>query len=89
MVMSGHFHYYMRSKPLNAGKLVESPAEGTLYLMSIGTISKNQEVKEAPYAALQFGGDHLYQHVEINGRTLIYTSYDLEGRSRDQLTINK
>lgn len=89
MVMSGHFHYYMRSKPLNAGKLVESPAEGTLYLMSIGTTGKNQEMKEAPYAAFQFGGDHLYQHVEINGKSLNYTAYNLEGRPVDHLVINK
>jgi predicted phosphodiesterase len=89
MVMSGHSHYYLRTKPLNAGKVVESPAEGTIYLMSIGTTGKNKEMKEAPYAALQFGGEHLYQHVEIQGKTLTYTSFDLEGRARDQLTIYK
>ncbi|MEX2594972.1 MAG: metallophosphoesterase family protein [Anditalea sp.] len=89
MVMSGHFHYYMRSKPLLAGKVVNSPAEGTLYVMSIGTTGKNREMKEAPYAALQFGGEYLYQHVEIDGKSFRYTSYDLEGEVRDSIVINK
>jgi hypothetical protein len=89
MVMSGHFHYYMRSKPLSAGKVVSNPADGTLYVMSIGTSGKNKDMKEAPYAELQFGGEYLYQHVEIDGRNLRYTSYDLEGEIRDNFVINK
>ena len=89
MVMSGHFHYYMRSKPLRAGEIVASPAEGTLYVMSVGTTGKNKEMKEADYAAVQFGLDHLYQHVEIDGKNLRYTSYDQEGEIRDSFVIKK
>lgn len=89
MVMSGHFHYYLRTKPLHAGKVMESPAGGTIYLMSIGTTGKNKEMKDAPYAALQFGGEHLYQHVVIKDKTLTYTSYGLDGRTRDHLAIFK
>ena len=37
MVMSGHIHYYMRSKPMNNGKVVDSFKKGTVYTVSIGT----------------------------------------------------
>ena len=89
MVISGHFHYYLRTKPLNAGEIVASPAEGTIYLMSVGTTGKNKEMKPAEYAEVQFGADHLYQHVEIDGTTLRYTSYDVDGRLVDSLEISK
>ena len=89
MVISGHFHYYLRTKALNAGEIVAGPAEGTIYLMSVGTTGKNKEMKPADYAEIQFGADHLYQHVEINGNSLRYTSYGLGGEVRDSLLIEK
>lgn len=89
MVMSGHFHYYMRSKPLHGGNVVDSPDNGTIYIMSIGATGKNKTMKEANYAALQFAGEHLYQHVEIDGKSLRYTSYDLEGEIKDSFVIEK
>ena len=89
MVISGHFHYYLRTKPIRGGKVVESPAEGTVYLMSVGTTGKNKEMKPADYAEVQFGADHLYQHVEIDGSTLRYTSYGVDGEVKDSLLIQK
>src|SRR5690606_12456902 len=81
MVISGHFHYYLRTKPIHAGKVEDNPAEGTIYLMSVGTTGKNKEMKPAEYAEIQFGADHLYQHVEIVGSSLRYTSYGADGET--------
>lgn len=89
MVISGHFHYYLRTKPIHAGKVVDNPAEGTIYLMSVGTTGKNKEMKPADYAEIQFGADHLYQHIEIDGRFLRYTSYGADGEVKDSLVIKK
>lgn len=89
MVFSGHFHYYLRTKPIHDGSIVNSPAEGTIYLMSVGTTGKNKDLKPADYAEIQFGVDHLFQHVEINGNSLRYTSYGLEGELKDHLEIKK
>lgn len=89
MVISGHFHYYLRTKPINNGAVVATPAEGTIYLMSVGTTGKNKEMKPADYAEIQFGGDHLYQHVEISGHSLRYTSYGMGGEVKDSLVIKK
>jgi hypothetical protein len=89
MVISGHFHYYLRTKPIHGGKVVGSPAEGTIYLMSVGTTGKNKDMKPAEYAARQFGADHLYQHVEIDGNTLRYRTYGADGEVKDSLLIQK
>lgn len=89
MVMSGHFHYYLRTKPIKDGEIVDSKADGTVYLMSVGTNGKNKEMKEGDYVAHQFGGDFLYQLVEIDGNELTYTSYNLEGEAVDRLFVNK
>ena len=88
-VISGHFHYYLRTKPIKEGTVVATPADGTIYLMSVGTTGKNKDMNPAEYAAIQFGADHLYQHVEINGYSLHYTSYGLEGEVKDSLVIKK
>jgi len=89
IVMSGHFHYYLRSKPLKEGKVMPTPADGTIYLMSVGTTGKNKEMKPADYAAIQFGADHLYQHVEIDGKSLRSTTYNAEGNTLDTFSIIK
>lgn len=89
MVMGGHFHYYLRTKPIYNGEIVANPAEGTLYLMSIGTTGKNKEMKSADYVEIQFAADHLFQHVEIDGNTLRYSSYGVEGERKDSFVINK
>ena len=87
MVLSGHFHYYLRTKPIKNGEVMAGPAEGTLYLMSVGTTGKNKDLDPAPFAEIQFGAEHLYQHVEINGSNLRYTSYNLEGEAVDHFVI--
>lgn len=89
MVISGHFHYYLRTKPIKDGTVVATPAEGTIYLMSVGTTGKNKEMRPADYAEIQFGADHLYQHVEIDGKTFRYTSYGQTGEVKDSLVIKK
>ncbi|MEX2565572.1 MAG: metallophosphoesterase family protein [Cyclobacteriaceae bacterium] len=89
MVMGGHFHYYMRSKPLKNGEVQPSPADGTLYLISIGTTGKNKEIEKEPYAAVQFPAEHQYQLVDIDGKTLKYSSINFKGETVDQFEIRK
>jgi hypothetical protein len=89
MVMGGHFHYYMRSKPLRGGKVMPSPNEGTLYLISIGTTGKNKGLEKEPYAEVQFSAEHLYQHVTVDGKSLSYKAYDFDGNMVDQFRLQK
>ncbi|WP_209330035.1 purple acid phosphatase family protein [Lunatimonas salinarum] len=87
MVMGGHFHYYMRSKPLINSKI--NSDKGTRYVISIGTKGKNKEAEKGSYAEVQFAAEFLYQYMEIQGKTLRYTVYDLDGTIRDQFTLTK
>ena len=89
MVMSGHIHYYMRSKPMNNGKVVKSHKDGTVYAISIGTSSRNRDIGEEPYAEVRFSEGQYYQHMAIDKNILKYTTFNKEGKIVDQFTIKK
>ena len=89
MVMSGHIHYYMRSKPINNGKVVNSFKEGTVYTVSIGTTGNHDEIGEEPYAEKRFKDGQFYQHIAIENNRLKYTVYNQENKIVDELSIEK
>ena len=89
MVMSGHIHYYMRSKPMRNGKVVKSYNDGTVYAISIGTISRDREIGEEPYAETRYADGQFYQLMSIDGNKLTFTAFNKEGKSVDEFTIRK
>ena len=89
MVMSGHTHYYMRSKPLNNEQIVEDFSQGTVYVISVGIPGNHENMPPEDYAEVRDGKGWLYQHMEINGNKLIYKSLDIEGNVRDEFVIEK
>ena len=89
IVMGGHIHYYMRSHPMKEGRVVDSFDEGTVYAISISIPSKHESMTEEPYAVKQYAEGYFYQHIEIEGTMLKYTTYDADGVVRDQFTITK
>lgn len=89
MVFSGHIHYYMRSKPMKGGQVVDSYNDGTAYIISLGIPGRNQEIDDEPYAAVRDQNGWLYQHIEIKGNELHYQSVNHEGKIIDQFNINK
>ena len=89
MVMGGHIHYYMRSKPINNGKVVESFQDRTVYAVSIGTHGNHDDIGEELYAEKRYKKGQFYQHMKIDDNVLSYTAYDKEGLVRDQFTITK
>jgi acid phosphatase type 7 len=88
IVMSGHVHNYLRTKPMKNEKPVSSPSEGTVYLISIA-IPDNDAQPPLPFAASQVSGEMLYQKVTIKGNKLDYKAMNIDGVVRDQLIINK
>lgn len=89
MVMNGHIHYYMRSKPMKGGKVVPSYNVGTAYIESIGIPTKPEKRPEESYAAVRdFHGD-LYQYVKIDGNTLSFTAVNSDNKVIDSFTIKK
>lgn len=89
MVMSGHVHYYMRSKPMNNGRVVSTFDKGTVYTISIGTSANHGDIGEEPYAEVRYKDGQFYQLMEINENVLNYTTYDQGGEIKDHFTIIK
>ena len=89
MVMSGHIHYYMRSKPMNAGKVVDSYSKGTAYVISIGTTGNHRDIGEEPYAAVRYKDGQFYQYINIDGNVMRYTAYNPDGEVMDEFTVTK
>jgi hypothetical protein len=89
MVMNGHIHYYMRSKPMKGGKVVGSYNEGTAYVESVGIPTKPEKRPEEPYAVVRnFNGD-IYQYVKIDGNTLNFKAVNSDNKVIDSFTIKK
>ncbi len=89
MVMGGHIHYYMRSKPMNNGKVVKSFDEGTVYAVSIGTNGNHDDIGEEPYAVKRYKDGQFYQHMEIDNKVLKYTTYNNHDEIVDKFVIKK
>jgi len=89
MVFGGHIHYYMRSKPMKGGEVVNSYNDGTAYIISIGIPSRTRDAAEEPYAEVVKTEGQYYQYIEIEGDELIYTAFDSNNKVADSFTIKK
>lgn len=89
MVIGGHIHYYMRSKPMKAGKVVDSYNNGTAYIISIGIPSKTKDYTDEPYAEVRKMEGQFYQYIKINGTKLDYVAVDSNGEIADSFQIKK
>ena len=89
LVFGGHFHYYMRSKPLNNGSVVNSFNEGTTYVISLGIPGRKVVLDNEPYAAVTEHNGWLYQHIEIDGKKLDFQSINFDGNLIDRFEIDK
>ncbi len=89
MVMGGHIHYYMRSKPINHGKVMKSFNEGTVYAVSIGTKGNHDDIGEESYAEKRYKAGQFYQLMEIDKNNLKYTAYSKSGEVVDMFSITK
>lgn len=89
MVFGGHIHYYMRSKPMKAGQVVDSYNDGTAYVISVGIPSRSQEITDEPYAAVRNQEGQLYQYVKIDGNQLSMTTVNAQNKVIDSFKISK
>ncbi len=89
MVFGGHIHYYMRSKPMKGGEVVDSYNNGTAYIISIGIPSRTRDAAEEPYAEVVKTEGQYYQYIKIEGDKLTYSAIDSNNELADSFTINK
>jgi len=89
MVMGGHIHYYMRSRPMHGGQVVPTFDKGTVYAISISIPSHHNAMTSEPYAVTQFNDGYFYQTMDIDNDALTYRAIDSRGIVRDEFTIRK
>ena len=67
-----------------------SPKEGTVYIISV---SGTKMYKQDAHDYTEFGMSNVatYQvlDIQISGNRLVYRAYDIDGRLRDELVIEK
>ncbi len=88
IVWNGHIHSYERTWPLVDDKPVER--KGTIYMVTGGgggNIETAGPIK--PYFQNNVKHGHHYCLVGINGRTLEFKAFDMEGRLFDYMKIDK
>ena len=89
-VLSGHVHHYTRTHPIKDGKRVGSPAEGTIYLVTVSVPNRSGPMQTPDYTAVaERPGAPLYQVFTINGNRLVTRSCDVDGNVRDELVVEK
>jgi 3',5'-cyclic AMP phosphodiesterase CpdA len=90
LALQGHDHAYLRTYPMKDNKRVASPKEGTVYIVSV---SGTKGYKQDPRDYTEFGMTNVatYQvlDIQISGDRLVYRAYDIDGRLRDELVIEK
>ncbi|HSB94665.1 MAG TPA: metallophosphoesterase family protein [Flavitalea sp.] len=89
LVLNGHTHYYMRTKPISGDVATDSYKKGTVYLISIAIPSHHEHMTEEPYAAVRFADGQYYQYLKVEGKKLKYTAYDSENKVVDEFGIEK
>ena len=95
VVFQGHDHAYLRTYPMKGNRPVASPAEGTIYLISVsGTKMYVQDPHD--YTEVGFTNTATFSTIDILPATemgakdrLSYVAYDLDGKIRDQFAIEK
>ena len=90
MALQGHDHAYLRTYPMRAGKRVASPKEGTVYLI---TVSGTKAYEQTKHDYTEFGMTKVATFqvlaIQSGGHRLVYRAYDIDGKLRDELVIEK
>jgi hypothetical protein len=90
LALQGHDHAYLRTYPMFDGKRVDSPSDGTIYIVSVSG-TKFYDQGEFDYTEFGMTNVATYQvlDIEIGEDTLKYKAYDIDGKVRDEFVIEK
>ncbi|MCA9233951.1 MAG: metallophosphoesterase [Planctomycetales bacterium] len=88
IVWNGHIHSYERTWPLRDNKVEEQ--HGTIYMITGGAGGQLETAGPVkPWFQNNVKHGHHYCLVSVNGRTLQFKAFDLQGRLFDYLAIEK
>ena len=90
LILQGHDHAYLRTYPLRESRRVDSPALGTVYVVSVSG-DKYYEQRAAETTEVGFTHVSTYQTIDLKPKEnrLIYRCFDANGRERDAFSIEK
>lgn len=91
MVLQGHDHAYSRTYPLRKGQIVDDPAKGIAYVISVAG-SKQYPIKSKftdLYAVQEAENKQYYQTLSFYADSLVYRSYTATGICHDKYVIEK
>jgi hypothetical protein len=90
MALQGHDHAYLRTYPLKGSARAAGSKEGTTYVISV---SGTKMYSQGQHDYTEFGMTNVatYQvlDIQISGNRLVYRAYDIDGKLRDELVIEK
>lgn len=90
VVLQGHDHAYLRTHPMKEGKPVATPAEGTVYVVSVsGTKFYPQAQHDYTQVGLTNVATWQVLDIQIKGNRLHYVAKDIDGAVRDRFVIEK
>lgn len=89
-VLSGHVHHLQRSHPIRGGNVVSSPAEGTIYAITVA-VGQRRTFEEAPaYAAIALEpGPPLFHAFQVDHNRVTMRCHDASGKVWDELVVEK
>jgi hypothetical protein len=90
LALQGHDHAYLRTYPMKGGVRVETPADGTIYIVSVsGTKFYNQIDRD--YSEVAFPNVMTYQLIDVttDPDRLSYRAFDGDESIRDEFVIEK
>jgi len=91
VAFQGHDHAYLRTPPIKGGQEAGSPANGTVYVLADAG-DKFYDARKSDHTAVMFEKTSTWQVIDIEMGTankLSYRSFGLDGKLRDEFTIEK
>jgi hypothetical protein len=90
LALQGHDHAYLRTYPMKGNRRVDSPKDGTVYIVSVSG-TKYYGQGERDYTEVGFTKISTYQVLDIQlaGDRLLYRAYDIDGQLKDKFEIVK
>lgn len=90
LVLSGHVHHYLRTWPLKGGQRVETPADGTIYMISVSIDGPPEFGGSPEYAEIVHRDGHATcVAFTVSAARLVMNAYTADGSVYDTFTINK
>jgi len=90
LALQGHDHAYLRTYPMKGQQRVKSTKQGTVYIISVsGTKMYSQDKHDYTEFGITNVATYQVLDIQISGNRLVYRAYDIDGKLRDELVIEK